>query len=227
MLCPAPAIPIFLACRKSNSRPTSRSASRSRPVTRAAGSRGSGRWSMRSSPAHDYPPAIERLLAEALTLTALLGSLLKEPQGQLTLQAQTGGGIVDLLVCDYLGGELRGYVRHDPERLAAAVGRAVAEGAVRRGLSGDHLRSADRRRALSGHRAAGGPEPRRGGAELFRPVGADPEPGPARGGEAQRAIGPRAGCCFSICPKARKAATGCIRASTIPTGRMSRSSADR
>jgi molecular chaperone Hsp33 len=70
--------------------------------------------------AHDYPAPIERLLAEALTLTALLGSLLKEPQGQLTLQAQTGGGIVDLLVCDYLGGELRGYVRHDPERLAAA-----------------------------------------------------------------------------------------------------------
>src|SRR5919206_4153165 len=65
--------------------------------------------------AHDYPPAIENLLAEALTLTALLGSLLKEPQGQLTLQAQTEGGIIDLMVCDYLGGELRGYVRHDPE----------------------------------------------------------------------------------------------------------------
>jgi molecular chaperone Hsp33 len=69
---------------------------------------------------HDYPPLIEKLLAEALTLTALLGSLLKEPQGQLTLQAQTEGGLVDLLVCDYRGGELRGYVRHDPERLAAA-----------------------------------------------------------------------------------------------------------
>ena len=69
---------------------------------------------------HGYPPAIEKLLAEALTLTALLGSLLKEPQGQLTLQAQTGGGIIDLMVCDYLGGELRGYVRHDPERLAGA-----------------------------------------------------------------------------------------------------------
>jgi molecular chaperone Hsp33 len=66
---------------------------------------------------HDYPPVIGRLVAEALTLTALLGSLLKEPQGQLTLQAQTQGGAVDLLVCDYLGGELRGYVRHDAERL--------------------------------------------------------------------------------------------------------------
>jgi len=67
---------------------------------------------------HDYPQVIEHLLAEALTLTALLGSLLKEPQGQLTLQAQTEGGVVDLMVCDYLGGELRGYVRHDAERLA-------------------------------------------------------------------------------------------------------------
>ncbi|MGN6057441.1 MAG: Hsp33 family molecular chaperone HslO [Sphingomicrobium sp.] len=70
--------------------------------------------------AHEYPPVLEKLLAEALTLTALLGSLLKEPQGQLTLQAQTEGGIINLLVCDYLGGELRGYVRSDRERLADA-----------------------------------------------------------------------------------------------------------
>jgi molecular chaperone Hsp33 len=69
---------------------------------------------------HRYPPVIERLLAEALVLTALLGTLLKEPEGQITLQAQTESGIVDLLVCDYLGGELRGYIRHDPERLADA-----------------------------------------------------------------------------------------------------------
>ncbi len=69
---------------------------------------------------HAYPPVIENLLAEALVLTALLGSLLKDPGGQLTIQAQTENGIVDLLVCDYLGGELRGYVRHDPGRLAEA-----------------------------------------------------------------------------------------------------------
>jgi molecular chaperone Hsp33 len=68
--------------------------------------------------AHDYPPPILHLLAEALVLTALIGSLLKEGEGQLTIQAQTEGGIVDLLVCDYRGGELRGYVRHDAERLA-------------------------------------------------------------------------------------------------------------
>src|SRR5215208_4608164 len=69
---------------------------------------------------HAYPPLLENLLAEALTLTALLGSLLKEPQGQMTLQAQTQGGIIDLLVCDFRGGELRGYVRYDRERLADA-----------------------------------------------------------------------------------------------------------
>ncbi len=69
--------------------------------------------------AHDYPPPIKHLLAEALVLTALLGSLLKDEEGQLTMQAQTEDGIVDLLVCDYRAGEVRGYVRHDAERLAA------------------------------------------------------------------------------------------------------------
>jgi molecular chaperone Hsp33 len=69
--------------------------------------------------AHAYPPAIEALLAEALTLAALIGSTLKDAGGQLTLQAQTDGGVVKLLVCDYRGGELRGYVQFDEDRLAA------------------------------------------------------------------------------------------------------------
>jgi molecular chaperone Hsp33 len=67
--------------------------------------------------AHDYPAPIARILSEALVLTALLGSLLKEAEGQLTLQAQTESGVIDLLVCDYRAGELRGYVRFDAERL--------------------------------------------------------------------------------------------------------------
>jgi molecular chaperone Hsp33 len=68
--------------------------------------------------AHEYPAPIARILSEALTLTALLGAVLKDVGGQLTLQAQTESGVIDLLVCDYRGGELRGYVRFDPERLA-------------------------------------------------------------------------------------------------------------
>jgi molecular chaperone Hsp33 len=67
--------------------------------------------------AHAYPAPIRNLLAEALVLTALLGALLKDDQGQLTLQAQTQGGVVDLLACDYRDGEVRGYVRHDRARL--------------------------------------------------------------------------------------------------------------
>ena len=69
---------------------------------------------------HNYPPLIERVLAEAVLLTALLGTTLKNAEGQLTIQAQTEGGVIDLLVCDYRNGELRGYLRHDPERLALA-----------------------------------------------------------------------------------------------------------
>ena len=68
--------------------------------------------------AHGYPPALERLLIEALTITALLGAMLKDAGGQLTMQAQTEGGPVSLLVCDYRGGELRGYVKHDTDLLA-------------------------------------------------------------------------------------------------------------
>ena len=70
--------------------------------------------------AHAYPAPIARVLSEALVLTGLLGAMLKDAGGQLTLQAQTEAGIVDLLVADYKNGELRGYVRFDAERLAEA-----------------------------------------------------------------------------------------------------------
>lgn len=67
--------------------------------------------------AHAYPTPIRNLLAEALVVAALIGSLVKEEGGQLTMQAQTQDGVVDLLVCDYRAGELRGHVRFDRARL--------------------------------------------------------------------------------------------------------------
>ncbi|NNC72580.1 MAG: Hsp33 family molecular chaperone HslO [Sphingomonadaceae bacterium] len=70
--------------------------------------------------AHNYPPVIANLLAEAIVIAALLGSTLKEAGGQLTLQAQTESGLIDLLVADYRGGAMRGYVRHDRDKLAEA-----------------------------------------------------------------------------------------------------------
>ncbi|NWK97123.1 molecular chaperone Hsp33 [Sphingobium lactosutens] len=68
--------------------------------------------------AHAYPPPIERVLASALVLAALLGSTLKLADGQLTLQAQTENGVISLLVADYKNGELRGYAKFDADRLA-------------------------------------------------------------------------------------------------------------
>jgi molecular chaperone Hsp33 len=68
--------------------------------------------------AHSYPPAIERLVAQALVLAGLLGATLKDEEGQLTLQAQTEHGVVSLLVADYRGGAVRGYAQFDGDRLA-------------------------------------------------------------------------------------------------------------
>lgn len=68
---------------------------------------------------HAYPPPITHLLAEALVLATLAGSLLKDDGSQATMQAQTEDGPVRLLVCDFRGDELRGYVDFDAERIAA------------------------------------------------------------------------------------------------------------
>lgn len=58
---------------------------------------------------HDYPRAVAMLLGEALTLAALIGSLLKI-EGRLVVQAQ-GEGLVPLLVAEHSSGGLRGYAR--------------------------------------------------------------------------------------------------------------------
>lgn len=60
---------------------------------------------------HDYPRPVALLLGEALTLAALVGSLLKV-QGRLIVQAD-GKGNVPLLVAEYRSDQksLRGYAR--------------------------------------------------------------------------------------------------------------------
>jgi len=68
--------------------------------------------------AHNYPNNIRDLLAEAVCLTAMMGSLLKDEESQVTLQAQTEAGVINLLACDYKDGDLRGYVQFDRERLS-------------------------------------------------------------------------------------------------------------
>lgn len=69
---------------------------------------------------HEYPAPVARLLAEAVVLTALLGTSLKF-DGKFTVQTK-GDGPVDLLVADFATPDsLRAYARYDEEALAAAV----------------------------------------------------------------------------------------------------------
>lgn len=76
---------------------------------------------------HDYPPAVSKLLAEAVVLTVLLGSSLKF-EGQFLLQTQTDGPI-DMLVVDFrTPGDLRAYARFDKARLADVADPAVLLG---------------------------------------------------------------------------------------------------
>ncbi len=67
---------------------------------------------------HSYPPAVSALLAEAVSLTAILGASLKF-DGKFILQTKTDGP-VDMIVADYVSpGQLRGYARFDAAKLAA------------------------------------------------------------------------------------------------------------
>jgi molecular chaperone Hsp33 len=69
---------------------------------------------------HDYPAPVARLLAEAVVLTALLGTSLKF-DGKFTVQTK-GDGPVDLLVADFSSPDaLRAYARFDEDALAEAV----------------------------------------------------------------------------------------------------------
>ena len=68
---------------------------------------------------HNYPEPVAQLLAQAMALTALLGSSLKF-DGKFIMQTQTDGP-VSLLVADLrANGALRGYARFDADYFAAA-----------------------------------------------------------------------------------------------------------
>ena len=67
---------------------------------------------------HDYPPAVSRLLGEAIILNVLFATALKM-EGRVILQIQTDGP-VSLIVTDYTSPDsLRGYARFDADAVAA------------------------------------------------------------------------------------------------------------
>lgn len=66
---------------------------------------------------HDYPPNLARVLGEAVTLAAVLGSSLKF-EGRLLIQAE-GDGPVSMMVGEYsTTGGMRGYARFESDRWA-------------------------------------------------------------------------------------------------------------
>src|SRR6202046_3778835 len=65
---------------------------------------------------HDYPPAVGKLLGEAIVLTTLLGSSLKF-DGRFILQTQTDGPVSFMIVDFHSRDRLRAYARFDAARL--------------------------------------------------------------------------------------------------------------
>lgn len=78
----------------------------------------------RALSAHPLPEPAQRMLGEALTLAALLGSSLKQT-GRMSVQTKSDGPL-SLVTADFIaGGGLRGYARLDEERFAALNGDAA------------------------------------------------------------------------------------------------------
>ncbi len=69
---------------------------------------------------HDYPEPVSKLLAEAVTLAALLGSTLKL-KGRFQLQTKSDGPVSLLLVDFDAPSNLRALARFDNERIAHAA----------------------------------------------------------------------------------------------------------
>src|SRR5436190_8487517 len=65
---------------------------------------------------HDYPPAVSKLLGEAIVLTALLGSSVKF-NGRFILQTQTDGPVSLMVVDLRMPGQLRAYARFAADRM--------------------------------------------------------------------------------------------------------------
>lgn len=78
---------------------------------------------------HNYPPAVKRVVGEAVTLCVLLGSSLKF-EGRFILQTQTDGP-VDMVVADFVSPDkIRAYARFDAAAVEAAAARNATSAAA-------------------------------------------------------------------------------------------------
>lgn len=69
---------------------------------------------------HDFPEVIEKILAETVTLSILLSSMLKY-EGIFILQAQGDGAVVRLISDVTSAGDVRGTAGYDKDKLAALL----------------------------------------------------------------------------------------------------------
>src|SRR6516164_269761 len=76
---------------------------------------------------HDYPPAVGKLLAEAIVLATLLGSSLKF-DGRFILQTRTDGPVSFLIVDFKAPDRLRAYARYDASRIKVGQGSGALLG---------------------------------------------------------------------------------------------------
>ncbi len=72
---------------------------------------------------HDYPEAVGRLLGEALTIAALIGSQMKF-EGRFIIQSKSDGA-VPMLVADYNNGHMRGLAHFDAQADFSALTSAA------------------------------------------------------------------------------------------------------
>src|ERR1041385_2961930 len=99
---------------------------------------------------HDYPPAVGKLLGEAIVLTTLLGSSLKF-DGRFILQTRTDGSVSFLIVDFQAPDKLRAYARFDAARLkdgmhsGALLGRGHLAMTIDQGPDMSRYRSEERR----------------------------------------------------------------------------------
>lgn len=170
---------------------------------------------------------IERLLAEALTLTALMGATLKDTGGQLTIQTRSDSGVIRLLVCDYRGGELRGYIQYDEDRLAELPADPTLFALFGQGYLAITFDLAVTDERYQGIVPIDGDTLSAAAESYFTQSEQIPSllrVGISKGPDGRTIAG---GLFLNTCPRARKAASGCTSSSTIPNGSMSRRSARR
>src|SRR6201746_190401 len=96
---------------------------------------------------HDYPPAVGKLLGEAIVLTTLLGSALKF-DGRFILQTQPDGPVSFLIVDFQAPDRLRAYARFDATRLTEGLDSGALLGKGHLALTIDQGRDMSRYQGL-------------------------------------------------------------------------------